>query len=154
MVRREAANHWMNTLMLCLTILALGGCSYLGSMSAAPSQSTVFSPPEGGIDSSLVAMKASPSIPESQDSDAMPVKKDDDKKHKKCRSVVVDEDGRPIKPEIDETGKKHWYCGQVPNGAGGYQCSALYLNRSGCENCSTCKCKNVGSGAGQYCDCQ
>lgn len=74
-----------------------------------------------------------------------------DKKPKDCPALEEDENGMQ---KIDQTGKKHWYCGKVPNGMGGYVCSPATAGKRGCNSCPNCSCQNVGSGATQNCVCQ
>lgn len=54
---------------------------------------------------------------------------------------------------VDSSGKMHWSCRSVANGAGGFKCANGYLGLAGCENCATCKCTNDGAGAAQRCKC-
>jgi hypothetical protein len=88
---------------------------------------------------------------ETQGSNPVILVKDDKDNKKDCEAMEVDQDGKPVK---DTTGKKHWYCGKVPNGVGGYMCHASYLGVKGCNNCAACSCQNVGAGATQNCMCK
>jgi hypothetical protein len=155
MVTAHAAQRGMYILFVFITTLLMVGCTHSGSI---PSEASlpgvpIFAVPNADIGLAQVVAANSSADNEYDSGAPITLVKSGKKTHKKtdCPSSEVDENGKPV---IDEMGVKHWPCGKVANGQGGYMCSPLYLNRSGCNNCPTCKCTNVGSGANQNCICQ
>src|SRR6185503_4745862 len=138
MVTAHAAQRGMYVLLVCLTTLLMAGCTYSTSIPSEASLSKVpiFAVPDADIGIAQVVGANSSAYNNVYDSGApITLVKDEmnpgkkSEKEKDCPSVEVDEHGKPV---IDEGGGKHWPCGKVANGQGGYMCSPLYLNKSGC----------------------
>lgn len=152
MVTAHASQRGVYLLLVCLTTLLMAGCTYSRSISSEASLSKVpiFTVPDADIGiTQVVAANSSDydsNAPITLVKEGMKSEKPTD-----CPSVEVDEHGKPV---IDEKGGKHWPCGKVSNGQGGYKCAPLYLGKPGCNSCPTCTCQNVGAGATQDCKCQ
>ncbi len=151
MFARQAANHWMYVLLIFLPVMLMSGCTHSRSISPEASLPGVpiFTAPEAQV--GITQMTASPSADNEQESNTPITLVKSNKKETDCEAEEVDKEGKPI---IDETGKKHWPCQKVANGAGGYKCTTTYEGRLGCNSCPSCKCTTVGSGATQNCKCQ
>ena len=147
MVMRQSSERWIANLFFCLTAFLMLSLP-LSSLAAA----------EDAIITAAQSMAAEPFTGKADDSvAAITLVKEEKEKHQKsdCPAIEVDEDGKPVHPnEKKGVMVPHWPCQKVANGLGGYKCNALTNGKLGCNDCPTCKCTNVGTGASQNCLCQ
>ena len=148
-------------LMWSLTLpLLIMGCSHSQVMSPETSllAQPVFNASGSSLDVPSETPHASNAIAQSTEPSVVLISSPPDTKNMDCGVVEVDKDGKPIPPpsEVEKKagGRIHWPCQKVANGSGGYMCNAMTLGRSGCNNCPSCSCQNVGSGSSQNCVCQ